>query len=106
MPDITLEGVVYRVPYRSSKNSIHSRVFIDVKDHEKLYAWWRENHIDTKLEELPHPILNKPCPQIQAKSTAENIKNGTPVKITIYEKSRMKMGKPHMGLKTRSIKSR
>jgi len=106
MPDITLEGVVYHVPYRSSKDRIHSRVFIDEKDHEKLDAWWRENHIDTKLEKLPHPILHKPCPQIQAKSTAKNIKNGTQVTITIDVVTRMKSGKSHIGLKTLSIKSR
>ena len=94
MPEITLEGVVYRVPDRSSKDSTHSRVFIDEKDHSKLDVWWRENRIDTKMEKLSHPILHKKWPQIQATSTAIDIENGTPVKITI---------KSHIGLRTLSI---
>ena len=42
MPDITLEGVVHRVTYRSTKY-VKPVVFIDEKDHKKLYAWWRDN---------------------------------------------------------------
>ncbi len=101
MSYITCEGYVHCVPYRSSQ--VEHRVFIDEKDHKKLYTWLRENHVDTNLEALSHPISHKSCPQIQARSTAKNIKDGTQVKITIDVATRMKSGKPRVGLKTLSI---
>jgi len=101
MTDITFEGVVYYVTYRSSK--VEPRVFINEKDHKKLDTWWRENNIQTKLEKKHHPILHIDCPQIQAQTTAKNIREGTRVKITIDASTRMRGGMPHIGIKTVSI---
>lgn len=100
MSDITLNGVVYRTSYRATKPV----VFIDFKDHKKLYDWWRDNHIDTGLGELVHPVLNKKYPQISAESTAKNIKDATLVAITIGVAKRIRGGNPHIGIKTKGIK--
>jgi hypothetical protein len=102
MPDISLDGVIYRIVYRSKK----AVVFIDEKDHRKLLEWWRDNHIDTVLAQLRHPILDVPCFQISAETTANNIEDGTLVKITIEASSRMRGKRPHIGIKTISIKPR
>lgn len=100
MPDIVLKGVVYRASFRSTK----PLVFIDVDDHKRLNKWWLDNHVDTKLEALSHPISNKACLQISAESTAKNIKDGTPVDITIgVSKRHMKSGIIHVGIRTLSI---
>ena len=103
MLEIVLKGVVCRVSFRTKK----SVVFIDEDDHERLYEWWHDNHIDTKLETLTHPITNRPCPQIQAESTAKDIQDGTPVDIKIKAASRnMKSGEIRVGIRTLSITPR
>lgn len=99
MPVITLEGVVHRVTYRSTKY-VKPVIFINEQDHKKLYAWWRDNHIDTNLGELYHPILRKSCPQIQAESKAKDIKDGTLVKISLAAVTRRRGGRPHRGIST------
>jgi hypothetical protein len=101
MPEIALEGFVYRV-FRSSKKPV---VFIAEKDHERLYEWWEVNHIDTKLESLFQPSLKARTPQISAETTAKDIEDGTRVKITIDSQTRMRKGKTHIGIRTMSIKT-
>ena len=102
MPIITLEGVVYRITYRSTKYT-KPVVFINKNDHTRLKIWSLENHIDTKIESLSHPILHTRCPQIQAESKAKDIKDGTAVKITIDSMTRKMKGKPHIGITTLEI---
>ncbi|MCX5823893.1 MAG: hypothetical protein NTY86_10420 [Deltaproteobacteria bacterium] len=104
MPEITLEGVVYRTTYRSTKYT-KPVIFINKKDHPRLKIWWLENKIDTNIESLPHPVLHTLCPQIQAESTAKDIEDGTMVKIIIDVANRKRQEKPHIGIRTVEIQA-
>jgi hypothetical protein len=101
MSVLTVEGIVFRISYRSSNKPV---VFIDEKDHDKLTKWWIGNNIQTIMEKKNHPISHVPCPQIQADSKAKNIKDGTAVTITLGVAFRMKDGNKHLGIETIDIK--
>jgi len=98
MPDITLEGIVNR-----SGRGKKAVIFIDHKDEIRLKRWWIENHIDTKLDDINHPISHRPCPQIGAETTARDIKDRQPVKITIDIRPYVRGGRQRIGIKTVSI---